>query len=68
MPPRLKIRPAIRPVGQYTLQLATLATMLLPSFFLLVGSVVISGKPPHIVVLVADDLGWNDVSWHNSKV
>jgi len=50
------------------LQLATLATMLLPSFFLLVGSVVVSGKPPHIVVLVADDLGWNDVSWHNSKV
>ena len=50
-----------------THQLATKATMLLLPFFLLVGSVV-AAKPKHIVVLVADDLGWNDVSWHNSKV
>ena len=21
--------------------------------------------PPHIVMFVADDLGWNDISWHN---
>ena len=23
---------------------------------------------PNIIVLIADDLGYNDVSWHNNKV
>ncbi|KAK3594007.1 hypothetical protein CHS0354_040754 [Potamilus streckersoni] len=25
-------------------------------------------RPPHIVLIVADDLGWNDVGWHNSQM
>jgi hypothetical protein len=24
--------------------------------------------PPHIVMFVADDLGWNDISWHNPLI
>lgn len=27
-----------------------------------------SSAPPHIIIILADDLGWNDVSWHNAAV
>lgn len=25
-------------------------------------------KPPNILLMVADDLGWADVSWHNPAI
>jgi hypothetical protein len=32
--------------------------------FLVVGN----GNPPHIIFIVADDLGWNDVGYHGSEI
>ena len=25
-------------------------------------------KQPNIILIVADDLGWNEVSWHNNQI
>lgn len=27
-----------------------------------------SPAPPHILFMVVDDLGWNDISWHNPQI
>ena len=40
----------------------------LMAVFLLVASVNCAGSPPHILFVVADDLGWSDVGFHGSKI
>ena len=40
-------------------------TAALPWCLLLPVLGVAGQQPPHILVLLADDLGFNDVSWHN---
>ncbi len=29
---------------------------------------VLSKKRPNVLYIMADDYGWNDVSWHNKKI
>jgi len=35
--------------------------------FVCVLAVAASATPPHILLTVADDLGWNDLSFHGSR-
>ena len=42
--------------------------MWLPILFLSILSSFVSAKAPHIIVIVSDDQGYNDVSWHNDAV
>ncbi|QDT70278.1 Arylsulfatase precursor [Planctomycetes bacterium MalM25] len=41
---------------------------LLLLILLLLGGVQTDAKPPHFLVIVADDLGWNDVGYHNPEI
>lgn len=41
-----------------------LATLMLTTFWL----VSVAAKPPHIILFLADDVGWNDVGFHNEVV
>ncbi|WP_166831287.1 arylsulfatase B [Thalassoroseus pseudoceratinae] len=42
---------------------------LLPLYFVLLNGVaLLASEPPNIVHIIVDDLGWNDVGFHNRKI
>lgn len=47
--------------------IGTLGLVLIGLCFL-VSCVEGAKRPPHILYIVADDLGWNDVGWHNGDI
>lgn len=53
---RRPLLPTVLPLG--------LLLLLLPPL----GSSVGAGRPPHLVFVLADDLGWNDVGFHGSEI
>lgn len=57
-----KNRKVITGLASFTV--LTLLTILVVCLIVFIGST----KPPHIVLILADDLGWGDVGWHNSDL
>jgi len=54
----MKLHPTSRPAPRFAVVLLAIAAALTP---------VSSAKPPHIVIVYADDLGQGDLSCHNLK-
>ena len=42
--------------------------MLRTFFILFVSLYSVTTSPPNILVIVADDLGYNDIAWHNPEI
>ena len=67
---RLSIIPALNLCGEQSIKRAH-PTMLLTWVILFILGYCALGKqpdPPNIILILADDLGFNDVSWHNQRV
>ena len=42
--------------------------VLLMFHLLCLSQVIVEGRPPNIVLIVADDYGWNDIGYHGSEI
>ena len=47
---------------------SVVVVLLLLLFLLLLLLLPADSQPPHIVVILADDFGWNDVGYHDSEI
>ncbi|XP_046561442.1 arylsulfatase B-like isoform X2 [Haliotis rubra] len=45
-----------------------MATLICVCVLLFITATIRAATSPHIVFIVADDLGWNDVGWHNPQM